>query len=508
MKVKTAGSLLVPLNIISTQSLLKEINFSQNLSGIYYGILLILILYSIITFIYSKETIYILYVAFVVSYGLWQLSFDGLGAYYFWGDTHWMVAKGTVFFMFSSTITLIIFSRSLLQSFTRIPRYDMTILQPLKYIAYLGLFVSIILPYKYTIVGGALLGIFTPIILIVAGIIVLKQGHYAMRFFVVGWGIFLIATVLFALSKFNLVHGFTIMRYGQQIGSVIDLVLLSVALSYRFRQLQNEYTHKLKLYTQTLEKQVKEAVVKEREQDKILIEQSKFASMGEMMEQIAHQWRQPLNNIGLINQDVYFKYKLNNLSDDDFDKLHAQIDTNIAYLSDTINNFRMYYQKNQDKETYTLDDAVATVIHITEATFKFYQIKIILHTDKNAIVHNFKSDIFQVFLNILNNAKDALLENKIEDKTITITISSDTYNSYVHILDNAGGIPPEIINDVFKPYFSTKSKEKGTGIGLYMSKTIVEEKMQGKLTATNKKDGACFILQLPLAIIRPKDIYE
>ena len=498
LKVNTSGDLLVPLQIISTKSLIKDIHLSQNLSGIYYGILLILILYSTITFVYTREKIYLLYVSFVVSFALWQLSFDSLGFYYFWTDNYWMREKGTAFFIHSSTITLIIFSQSLLQANIRIKKYNNVLLKPLQYIAIVGLFASVIAPYKYTIVLGALLGIVTPIALFIAGVIVLKQGHKTIRLFVIGWGVFLVATVLFALSKFNLIYGFTIMKYGQQIGSVIDLVLLSVGLAYRFRELQNEYTQKLKDYTKTLEEQVQVALVKAREQDNLLIEQAKLASMGEMIEQIAHQWRQPLNNIGLINQNIYFKNKLDNLSNEDFEKLHDQIDINIQYLSDTINNFRTYYQKNQNKETYFLNDAIKTVIYITEATFKYYQINMILHTDKNAIVYNTKSDLFQVLLNILNNAKDALLESKTKNKTITINISLDTENTYIEICDNAGGIALEIIDNIFDSYFSTKSKETGTGIGLYMAKTITEKKLQGKLTVYNQEDGACFYIQLPL----------
>jgi len=491
LKVKTSGSMLVPLSITSTKRLFKEIYLDQTLSGLYYGILLILILYSSITFIYTREKLYLLYISFIISYGLWQLSYDGLGAYYIWTDNHWMIEKGIAFLIYSSTLALIIFSQALLQSQILIANYNKIILQSLKYLAIIGVVSSILFPYQYTIIGGAVLGILTPIALFIGGILVLKQGYYNIRFFVIGWGFFLIATVLFALSKFNIVHGFIIMKYGQQIGSIVDLVFLAIALAYRFIQLQDDYT-------KTLENQVQEAVMKERAKDRLLIEQSKLASMGEMMEQIAHQWRQPLNNIGLINQEIYFKQKLSTLSDEDFEKCHEQIDTNIEYLSDTINNFRMYYQRNQEKETYALDDALTTVIHITEATFKFYQINIVVEQDKDARVHTIKSDIFQVFLNILNNAKDAFLENKIDNKTIRITVSSDSQNAYVHIADNAGGIPSSFIDNIFDSYFSTKSKEIGTGIGLYMAKTIIEENMQGKLTVSNKDEGACFVVQLPL----------
>jgi len=499
LKVKTTSSMLIPMQIISTQELVKKTHLNQSIAGIYYGILLILILYNAMTFAYTREKIYALYVLFVVSYALWQLSFDGLGMLYFWGDIYWMREKGTVFFIYTSTFTLLLFSSALLKAKENIPRYNRLILRPLMYITSLGILASIFLPYEYTIVVGALLAIIVPAILFSAGLIVIKKDYYSIRLFVLGWGIFLIGTILFTLSKFNLLQGYLIMKYAQQIGSAIDMILLSSALVARFNTLQNEYTQKLRTHNKDLKDQVQIALKHERKKDQMLIEQSKLASMGEMIEQIAHQWRQPLNNIGLINQDLYFKNLLGTLTDEDFDKLRTQIDSNLIYMSDTIDDFRTYYRGNKEKEVYFLNHSIDTILSIVEATLKHYKIEILLDVKEGVKVHNIKNELFQVFLNIFNNAKDVLITKNTQNKKISISLTSEDKYAYIKIADNGGGISPEIISDIFNPYFTTKKENKGTGIGLYMSKTIIEKNMMGSLSARNTKEGACFSIKIPLA---------
>ena len=498
MKVVTTGSMFVPIQIVSNDKLLQNVHLTQTISGMYYGILLILILYSTITFFYTKESIYMKYVLFIFSYALWQLSFDGLGNLYFWENIKWLKEKDTIIFIFTSTFTLILFSQAILKVDSNIPRYNRYVLTPIKTLAVVGFILAIIFPYKYTIISGALISIIAPVFLFIAGLIVLKKDYYSIRFFVAGWGIFLIATLLFTLSKFNLVYGYAIMKYGQQIGSAIDMVLLSVALVYRVKELQNEYTKKLENQTKELAAQVKTALLKERQKDQLLIEKSKLASLGEMIEQIAHQWRQPLNNIGLINQDIYFKKELGTLTDSDFEKLHSQIDVSIEYLSKTIDDFRNYYKSAKEEETYLLSEAIHTVLHITEATLKYHKINITLELDKSLKVHNIKSEFFQVLLNILNNAKDALLSNNIVDKKILIKLTHDNNNALLSILDNGGGVSQKILSKLFDPYFTTKADSKGTGIGLYMSQNIIEQHMHGNLEVANKLDGACFKITLPL----------
>nr|WP_321266630.1 sensor histidine kinase [uncultured Sulfurimonas sp.] len=498
IKVQTSSSMLVPMRIASNESLIKNTHLHQTLAGIYYGILLVLLFYNAITFLYTKEKIYLLYVMFVFSYSLWQLSFDGIGSLYLWPDSYWMRDKGTVFFIYTSIFVQLLFSQNLLKSKQNIPKYDKNVIQPLVYISIMGIIASMFLPYKYTIIAGALLSVITPTILFSAGLMVIKKDYYSIRLYVLGWGIFLIGTILFALSKFNLISGYVAMKYAQQIASAIEMILLSAALAERFNRLQDEYTTKLKNHNKNLHMAVSKILKQEREKDEILISQSRLASMGEMIEQIAHQWRQPLNELGLLNQDLYFKKKLGNLTDDDFDKIHDNIDSNIQYMSNTIDDFRNYYKSDKEKETFALDESITDILSIVGTTLEYAKIKVVLKLEENIYIDSLKHELQQVFLIIINNAKDALIINEIEDKKIVLEVFCDNEFAYVNIVDNAGGVAENIKNKIFDPYFSTKFKSQGTGIGLYMAKIIIEKNMQGNLNVFNKEEGACFCIKLPL----------
>ncbi|MFT5836003.1 MAG: signal transduction histidine kinase [Sulfurimonas sp.] len=498
IKVKTTGSMFVPMQIISSKPLLETTLLHQTLSGMYYGIILILILYSSVTYIYSREKIYILYISFIISYALWQLSFDGLGLLYFWHDSQWMREKSTVFFIFSSIYFQMLFSQVLLKSKINIPRYNKYILHPLKYLSIGGIIGCVLIPYSISIVLSAILALVVPTALFISGLMVLKKDYHSVKFFVLGWGVFLIGTILFTLSKFNLISGYYIMKYAQQTASLIDMIFLSGALAERFHRLQREYTYKLKTHNKNLKNSVNAALKQERAKDKILIEQSRLASMGEMIEQIAHQWRQPLNDLGLLNQDLYFKQQLGTMKEEDFIKTHESMDSSIKYMSDTIDDFRNYYKSNKDEEEYQLATAINRILTILRPTLEHFNIKMTLKLDEEIHVQNVKNELQQVILIIINNAKDAMISNETQDKKISIELKSDEKNAYIYIDDNGGGIPQQIKSKIYDPYFTTKFASQGTGIGLYMSKIIIEKNMHGSLDVTNIEDGARFTIKLPL----------
>jgi signal transduction histidine kinase len=280
--------------------------------------------------------------------------------------------------------------------------------------------------------------------------------------------------------------------------SLLLILIFLAVLVKRFQHKQSEQIKKLQKHNKDLEDEVKTAITKERQKDNILIEQSRLASMGEMIEQIAHQWRQPLNEIALLNQNLYFKKQLGNLNDEDFEMTHEKIDINLQYMSDTIDDFRNYYKSNKEKEIYPLSSSIDAVLGIVEATLSYSNIEVRLSVKEGIIVHNVKNELQQVLLIILNNAKDALVINKIKNKMIHIELTSDEKYAYVKIADNGGGVSEDIRSKIFDPYFSTKFSSQGTGIGLYMSKIIIEKNMLGHLSIKNVNDGACFSVKIPL----------
>jgi len=228
----------------------------------------------------------------------------------------------------------------------------------------------------------------------------------------------------------------------------------------------------------------------ERKQQQTIQQQNKMASMGEMIGAIAHQWRQPLNIISTSIQNLKYDFKERKLEDEAY--VNEFIKTNkqtIKFMSKTIDDFRNFFRVDKEKIDFPILEITKAVINMQSAQLKNHNIKINIIGDE-FIYYGYKSEYQQVILNLLNNAKDALIENVVLNPTIDIKI----YNNIVTIQDNAGGIPQNILDRVFEPYFTTKEQGKGTGMGLYMSKMIIEENMGAKLKVENMLEGACFCI--------------
>ncbi len=241
-----------------------------------------------------------------------------------------------------------------------------------------------------------------------------------------------------------------------------------------------------------LEKRVKEEVEKNRQKERIMMQQSRLAQMGEMVSMIAHQWRQPLSAISALNSTMMLKAKLDKLCKTDAIKLSKDIEECIKHLNLTIDDFRDFFKDKKEKEEVALKEIVQKTIDIISVTLVRSNIELITQYNSDKKIKTYTNEIKQVVLNIIKNAEDALLENKIKNPKINI----QTYDTKIIISDNAGGIPDDIIDKIFDPYFSTKTKKDGTGLGLYMSKTIIEEHCGGKLNVCHSNDGAVFTIML------------
>ncbi len=242
----------------------------------------------------------------------------------------------------------------------------------------------------------------------------------------------------------------------------------------------------------SLEDKIKQEVEKNRKQDQQLLQQSRLAQMGEMISMIAHQWRQPLAAISSTSSGINLKAKLNKLDKDTAIELSSKISQYSQHLSSTIDDFRDFFKSNKEKRETTYDELVKSVLNIVEISILNQNINLVKKLNSKDTLTTYPNEIKQVILNLIKNAEDVLLEKGIENPIITI----ETQSSTLTISDNGGGIPEDIIDKVFDPYFSTKTKKDGTGLGLYMSKTIIEEHCGGKLIVSNDKDGAVFTIEL------------
>lgn len=256
---------------------------------------------------------------------------------------------------------------------------------------------------------------------------------------------------------------------------------------------------------QTLEKRIEEEVAKNREKDKHILQQSRLAQIGEMISMIAHQWRQPLGSISTVAASIKLKILLNRF---DYSTQEGQeaskvfleeamnkIESYVQFLTRTIDDFRNFFKPNKQKESITLSQLVNRTLEIIGKALEINGITINIETHATTEIFTYANEVTQVILNILKNAEDVIKERQIKNPNILIVIGTEGTWQTISITDNAGGIPEEVLPHVFEPYFSTKQEKNGTGLGLYMSKTIMEEHCGGKIVATNTPIGAQFILK-------------
>ena len=265
-----------------------------------------------------------------------------------------------------------------------------------------------------------------------------------------------------------------------------------IHIVYRDITQKKEIEKEKEEFRKELEKQVAIEMENNRKKDKMLLYQSRLAQMGEMISMIAHQWRQPLNAITIATGAIQLKASRDQLDNQSAIDIASNISKFAMHLSSTIDDFRNFFQSNKVKSTTNYQTMIESVQLIVESALKSHniQLNIILHHIVE--LHTYENEVKQVLLNLIKNAEDALIENKIQDPQINIIVDNHT----LVISDNAGGVPEDIIDKIFDPYFSTKTKKDGTGIGLYMSKMIIEDHCGGILSVRNGKEGAEFTIYL------------
>lgn len=274
----------------------------------------------------------------------------------------------------------------------------------------------------------------------------------------------------------------------------------SMSLSYlksrdEIMMITSDITQDIK-YQEELKKQVEMEVAKRTEQYEIMCHQSRLAAMGEMIDSIAHQWRQPLNSLGLIVQSLKHISRSETLDKESLVEIEGEIMEKINYMSQTIDDFSGFFRISKIKETFDTLHMIEDALRLIDSQLKTNNIvlKIVLEDRISREVIGFPNEFKQVVMNIVHNALTAIINTNQESGVIEITLSCISNKLSVCISDNGGGIKEENLDKIFDPYFTTR--ENGSGIGLYMSKVIIEHHMQGRLSVQNANNGTKFCIEL------------
>jgi signal transduction histidine kinase len=454
LKAVNTQSHIVPMTVLYTpQTFSKwanEYSLKMLLSFFLFGLIFMAAVYNGALYLYNREKSF-LYYMFMQFFMLGVLVYQtDIIKIYVMGDIE--NEEIAIFFYFVLvevvTVFILLFVRSFLETKKYLPKHD-------KILGYMMIFVILDL-VLFFIPIMLIFQLYSFLLLYVIWLAWLrfKQGYKPALFFMLGW---------FALMLGIFVSDFFDEKYfifePILVGSTIEALFLAIAISYKMKTLKDE----------------------KEQQKELLIHQSKLASMGEMLGNIAHQWRQPLSRLGYILMNIESKDKEHQHTQ----KLQEASDQ-LEFMSQTIDDFRDFFKPDKEKEPFSLVEETQKVISLLDVI----EVEIALNVIEDINILNYKNEYKQVILNLLTNAKEVLEERDIPSPKIVLTIDKNQ----VTVSDNAGGIKVKEIQKIFEPYYSTKVQ--GTGIGLYMSKMIVEKNMGGKLSVTNKENGALFMLVL------------
>jgi len=269
--------------------------------------------------------------------------------------------------------------------------------------------------------------------------------------------------------------------------SLFFFLIILILLYFYIRQ--KRFKKEVENLNKTLEKRINTAIEKEKKHQLIMLQQSRLAQMGEAISMIAHQWKQPLNTLIFLNSTIIAKYKKNAITKEIMEQFEKRSGKIIFQMAQTIDNFRNFFKPEKEKTVFSLNETISESLEIMYPILQEKDINIIANLGKDTKILGYKNEFGQAILNIINNSKDAFLERDIKNRKIIITKTIKKNITTITIKDNAGGIDNEIISNIFEPYFTTKEKSGGDGIGLYMTKLIIERHMNGKIYVENIKDG-------------------
>lgn len=271
----------------------------------------------------------------------------------------------------------------------------------------------------------------------------------------------------------------------------MDLATRAAELERQNAELQETY-HNLEVETAARHRAMEEL----REKEQMLIQQSRMAAMGEMLGNIAHQWRQPLNVLGIKVQELGLSFRYGELNKELLDANVASAMEVLQHLSQTITVFQDFTVPDKEKSLFRVKQVIASTVQIIDESLRKDGITLDVDSTGDPQINGYPNEYSQVLMNIILNAKDAFQERRTAEPRITLLSWSESGKSVVTIADNGGGINEKIIDKIFDPYFTTKDLGKGTGVGLFLSKTIIEKNMGGRLTVRNTEDGSEFRIEV------------
>ncbi|RXJ98771.1 hypothetical protein CRU98_08380 [Arcobacter sp. CECT 8986] len=487
LRIESSFLSLPFIKILSNEVFLKKQNYNNMFNTAFYFSLTLMFFYNLCIFIVSKIRIYKFYLGYIFGIFGFLFFYDGyLNTLFF---TEYPMVSELLFFIFYVIIFISVtkFSTLLFQSkrntFLLHKILIKTSLVIVPIFASIGIILSfvnkdlIFLAQKYLLLCA---------IFVILLIITITVKYYRSKEEIISkiysfiWIIFMIVSLLFAI---NMMFGFVdtnIMTKILKFNILLEIIAMSLFIAYRLKD-SKEKNLRLK--------------IKNKEQELFILRQTRLASFGEVINSIAHEWKQPLHRINMLSLDLETTYDKKGLTKEYLYNQLNEIELQTKYMNDTVNQFMDYFSPQKTKEEFYLIDCVNEAVNLLSIKFSKnlinYKIDCI---DENIKTIGYKKEYIQCIIILINNAIDAILNQKVSDKYIYFKIDKFGNRARLSIIDNAGGIKVEPIDKIFEPNVSTKASNTNSGVGLFIAKKIIEDNMNKKLTCENYNDGAKFCI--------------
>jgi len=478
-KIQNYNKIDLVFSLVNEEYLLNYYQTYNIIEGIFFGGMLLMLLYNLFLYFLLRYKFYLYYVAYVFWLSIYFIGLFGFSQRYFENFTWIFYISSGAFF-----IALILFVQSILNLKTKLPKIYKILNYFMVYFFITTLLNIYALEKENFFYAHLLFNLFFMIVPIFIGIIIASTYYLSYfkndniaRFYSIIWTFIALIGLLLPLEYLNIFTSKIPTDYIFQFLILIEVLCFSFILAYKIKIIERE----------------KEA------QEKLLVQQNKLASMGEMISTIAHQWRQPLSEINGLVLAIDIDYKKNKLSQEILNQHLDNVEITTAYMSNTINDFIDFFKPNKEAEKFSISQAIETALNLLSRTNNS-DIDIIYEKSNDTEIISYKSELIQALLIVLNNAIDACLPNESKTAQIVIKTHLSLESLTITISDNGCGIESEIIDKIYHPYFTTKHQSKGTGLGLYILKMIMNQTIKGEVSIESSNHGTNCNILIPLIV--------
>ena len=478
IKIKAKSHILFEIDSGEFTDIVSKIAIDSYFLVLIIGALLALSIYYLLIYLFTPHKPYLYYVLFIISLIIFSFHLYGGYAKYF---AIFNTASFANTFIPLSAIFTMLFFKSLFESSLKIYPKLAIVLNAI--LAFVSVYLIVYILSRLEILPYFSLGFYGSVVYIIQlfGIMGVAIALYFKRIpymglFILGYSANFIGAFTSLAFFAGLVPYTSLTFHANILGGMLEAILFSMLLTYKIREVYEEKQKAIEIYKQQNEK---------------------IKNMDEVLSFIAHQWRQPLSAVNssvMSIDDTLYKKKIEVKEIED--EL-SFIEKSTKYMSESIDDFKDLFSDSKTVELYSINDAVEHSLNVLQKSLENNNINVVFEEKEELYIRGTMNELSQVLLVIFNNAKDVFLEQQISSPTINIKLYSHDEQSYIEVADNGKGIPLEIIDKIFSMSFTLKNKSQGSGLGLYLAKTLVEGRMRGSISVKNKVQGACFTIKLP-----------